>query len=89
MNTKEIIEFPNLKNNKMKTAMQTAIDKLAEFWETEQDFGMAEYIHINEILVSLLDLEKQQIIDAYIVANGELIEHSIPRAEQYYNETFK
>jgi hypothetical protein len=34
------------------------------------------------------EMEKQQIIDAYVVANGELIEHSIPRAEQYYKETF-
>ncbi len=41
-----------------------------------------------ELIEQAKEMEKQQIIDAYVVANGELIEHSIPRAEQYYNETF-
>ena len=42
----------------------------------------------NEIIKQAKEMEKQQIIEAYVVANGELIEHSIPRAEQYYNEKF-
>ena len=42
-----------------------------------------------DLCYAKLELEKQQIFGAYVVANGELIEHSIPRAEQYYNETYK
>jgi hypothetical protein len=35
------------------------------------------------------EMEKQQVVNAYVVANGMLIEHSKPMAEQYYDETIK
>lgn len=33
--------------------------------------------------------EKQQIVNAYVVADGDLIEHSKPMAEQYYDKNIK
>jgi len=33
--------------------------------------------------------EKQQVVNAYVVADGDLIEHSKPMAEQYYDENIK
>jgi hypothetical protein len=35
------------------------------------------------------EMEKQQVVNAYVVANGMLIEHSKPMAEQYYDENIK
>ena len=35
------------------------------------------------------EMEKQNVIDAYVVAHGDLIEHSKPMAEQYYDKTIK
>jgi len=53
---------------------QTAVEWLAH---------QMEHPHIfNPLIEKALEMEKQQIIDAYVVANGELIEHSIPKEEQ-------
>lgn len=35
------------------------------------------------------EMEKQQVVNAYVVAHGDLIEHSKPMAEQYYDKTIK
>jgi hypothetical protein len=78
------------------TAIQEMIKKLEEkrdMWKSDGKLSDRQirgtYVIAILIAKELLEMEKQQIIDAYVVANGELIEHSIPRAEQYYNETFK
>jgi len=60
-----------------------------------QDFGsMAQGLNENELYdyfmkraTELLELEKQQFIDAYIGYNS-IREHNLPFAEQYYNETY-
>jgi len=52
------------------TPIQIAINKLGDFWETEQDFRMTEYIHIHEILVGLLLTEKQ-IADDFAIGFAE------------------
>jgi hypothetical protein len=54
-------------------------------------------LHYEMVVEKAKEMERQQIIDAYVVDNGDyphcyngdLIEHSKPMAEQYYNKTFK
>jgi hypothetical protein len=65
------------------TAVEWLYKNLLENPISNQDIEYNEAVFHNA-----KEMEKQQIIDAYVVANGELIEHSIPRAEQYYKETF-
>ena len=65
------------------TAVEWLYKNLLENPISKQDIEYNEAVFHNA-----KEIEKRQIIDAYVVANGELIEHSIPRAEQYYKETF-
>tara|TARA_R110000868_G_scaffold88543_1_gene246826 strand:- start:233 stop:490 length:258 start_codon:yes stop_codon:yes gene_type:complete len=44
----------------MKTPLEIAIDRVSTYWETEQDFGINEYISVNDILDKLLPIEKQR-----------------------------
>jgi predicted nucleotidyltransferase len=46
-------------------------------------------LHYEMVVEKAKEMERQQIIDAYVVDNGDLIEHSKPMAEQYYKKTFK
>jgi hypothetical protein len=59
-------------------AQQTAVKKLIDYI-TERGFDL-EY----EMEMSFLDIEKEQIIDAYRFPNT-LVDMS---SEQYYNETY-
>jgi hypothetical protein len=77
----------------MKTAMQLAIKEVADLWGSPSD--TPNYTKIFEVLESKLEMEKQQIEDAY--SNGRVDEQFkgtgasfyITKAEQYYNKTFK
>ena len=35
------------------------------------------------------EMERQQVVNAYVVADGDLIEHSKPMSEQYYDKNIK
>jgi len=65
------------------TAMQEAIKEIAYLWGSPSD--QPTYTKIFEILESKLDIEKQEITNAY--RNGKI--NQLEDSEQYYNETFK
>jgi hypothetical protein len=73
----------------MKTAMQELFTQLEIEHPNLFNTNTLEGRKFINDYYKFFELEKQQIENAYVVANGELIEHSIPRAEQYYKETFK
>ena len=60
--------------------MQELIQTLKEMQESLDPYGLHEAIEMAE---SLLEKEKEQIIDAYEVSHISMM-----TAEQYYNETF-
>lgn len=64
-----------------KTAVEFAVEKLEKF------IPSGNQIIINIILKQAKEIEKQQIIDAYI--SGEHQQGFEKEAEQYYKETFK
>ena len=57
-------------------------------WLHEQ-FTQTKRMDFENMLEQAKEMEKQQIVDAYVVANKDLIEHSKPMAEQYYDENIK
>lgn len=70
----------NSKTNKMK---QSAVEWL------EQRINTMWTPNAKELFEQAKEMEKQNVIDAYVVAHGDLIEHSKPMAEQYYDKTIK
>jgi len=96
-----------------KTAMQTLIDKLDKILDSFPDEDnlplsirgqINAYINCKNLANEFLELEKQQIIDAYWAGiNGTMNDYSeaqleervikgikiAEEAEQYYNETYK
>ena len=74
----------------MKTAMQEAIKEIAELWSSPSD--TPTYTQIFNILESKLEMEKQQIEDAYYNGGDDMCPNGmagVRQSEQYYNETFK
>jgi hypothetical protein len=69
----------------MKTPMQELIQTLKEMQESLDPYGLHEAIEMAE---SMLEKEKEQIMDAYW-DGGQDIPSTQERCEQYYNETFK
>lgn len=65
------------------TAMQQSIKEIAELWSSPSD--TPTYTQIFNVLENKLEMEKQQIVDAY---NDGYFDTKNWRAEQYYNETF-
>jgi hypothetical protein len=61
------------------TAVQQAIKEIAELWSSSSD--TPTYTQIFNVLENKLEMEEQQITDAYDKI-------SMNTAEQYYNETF-
>lgn len=64
----------------MKTAMQIAIENIDQCLNSED---------VKAMLGELLELEKQQIIEAYHEGKRNYGVHSVNESERYYNETFK
>ena len=60
------------------TAVEWLIDKL-EIFATEEEMNIIEQAK---------EMEKEQIIRAYLMARCYDNENSVTEAEQYYNETF-
>ena len=71
-----------IKNNTMNK--QTAVE-----WLFEQLYLSQGYGNTIEMLEQAKEMEKEQIIDAYIEASPRLQDITKESAEQYYNETFK
>lgn len=68
--------------------MKTAVEFYAEQMQIKEQFTQEEF---NNITNQAKEMEKQQIIDAYIYGKyeGDLVVMSDKYyAEQYYNETF-
>ncbi len=70
------------------TAMQQAIKEIAGLWSSPSD--TPNYTQIFNVLENKLEIEKQQIIDAWIDGkeNKDFGFHVSLDAEIYYNETF-
>jgi hypothetical protein len=70
----------------MKTAVQIAVEKLEQF------IPSGNQLPIRLILDEALEIEKQQIMEAYRQGLQDYTKHDegeIIRKEQYYNETYK
>lgn len=86
----------NLKTNKMKqTAMQEMIKKLEEkrdMWKADGKLSDRQIrgAYVTAILIAkeLLEMEKQQIIDAYQQGFNNAYFANPLSKEQYYNETY-
>ena len=68
------------------TAMQEAIKEISNLWSSPSD--QPNYTKIFNILESKLEMEKQQIIDAYW-DGGQDIPLTENICEQYYKNIFK
>jgi len=68
--------------NKKQTAMMELIERLESLSKKYQNAGLLTAIEIGN---SLLEIEKQQLIDAWMVKDNPLQRLS---AEKYYNETY-
>ena len=81
----------NETNKEMKTAIQEAISELKELRDEEMAAGWEgeayAYDTAISILKDLLKKEKEQIMGAYDAYAGSAV-WGLPKAEQYYNETF-
>ena len=69
---------------------QTAVEKLLEYFIKKEKEGCSHWC-IHELIAWLYiskEMEKEQIIDALMTSEVELLSWGIS-AEQYYNETFK
>jgi len=66
----------------MKTAVEWLIEKLGEYFPHE-----IGGIHL--MVEQAKEMEKEQIVDTYVVGYGKGITHGAINPEQYYNETFK
>ena len=68
----------------MKTPMQELIDRIKQLKYSEiNEQAWDAYDAVMDLAESLLEKEKEQIIDAYEVSHISMM-----TAEQYYNETF-
>lgn len=67
----------------MKTAVEWLVSEVAK-----NGLSMKHKDYL-EIIEKALDMEKEQIKDAYIEASPRLEDITKEAAEQYYNETFK
>ena len=74
-------------NNRYIRDMKTAVEWLAEQITTVK-WKMSDITDRNSIIEQAKAMEKQQIIDALMTSEVELLSWGIS-AEQYYNETFK
>ena len=63
---------------------QTAVQWLIDNLEKYEDYAKISYRCLGEIEIAL-ELEKEQITDAWIATDNELQRMA---AEQYYNETY-
>ena len=73
----------------MKTAMQELIDKIKQFKYSEiNEQAWGAYDDVMDIAESLLEKEKEQIMDAYM-EGGDWESLPQPRFENYYNANFK
>ena len=70
-----------------KTAMQELIDWAISLQYEQQK--CIDWIVIKEKSESLLEMEKQQIMNAVYDSMGTNFDPNMGRAELYYNETFK
>jgi len=70
-----------------KTAIQELIDWAISLQYEQQQ--CIDWIVIKEKLESLLEMEKQQIMNAVYDSMGTNFDPNMGRAELYYNETFK
>ena len=61
---------------------QTAVDFLVDKWSRQGTLHSSD-------CKQALEMEKQQIIDAYIKGWIQCDEGKLMKSEQYYNETFK
>jgi hypothetical protein len=68
------------------TAMQQAIKEIAGLRSSPSD--TPNYTQIFNVLENKLEIEKQQIIDAYDYSYGVASFKTGTTPEQYYNETF-
>ena len=67
---------------------QSAVEWLLQkLFETNNNTNDAKKMDINKIINQAKEMEKQQIIDAYV--EGSISLTSKIEAEQYYNEKFK
>ena len=51
-------------------------------------YGKSEFTDANDILIKAKEMEKEQIVAAYVEASPRLEDIIKESAEQYYNETF-
>ena len=65
------------------TAVQWLVEKLNKRW-----YGLDEGETWNDIIKQAQEMEKQQIIDAYIMGSYDMAEKQF-KPEQYYSETYK
>jgi hypothetical protein len=75
----------------MKTAIQEAISELKELRDEEMAAGWEGEAYAYDTAISILkdflEKEKEQIMGAYDAYAGFAV-WGLPKAEQYYNETF-
>jgi len=83
----------NLKTNKI--MKQTAVEQLGiafrqwqKDWQNYEETGKNKPVSYDEFIKPFLEMEKQQIINAYDDGNYAY-GMGIKEPEQYYNETFK
>ena len=68
----------------MKTPIQELIEQLKELQDTQDPYGLHDAIELAE---SMLEKEKEQIMDAYM-EGGDWESLPQPRFDNYYNSTF-
>ena len=69
---------------------QTAVEKMIQYFIEQKNNGASHWC-IDDLIAQLhqaKQMEKEQIIDALMTSEVELLSWGIS-AEQYYNETFK
>jgi hypothetical protein len=73
----------------MKTAIQDLIERIKQFKYSEiNEQAWDAYDSVMDLAESLLDKEKEQIMDAYDAGWSDGV-HSIDLNDEYYFETFK
>tara|TARA_R110000868_G_scaffold106830_4_gene292680 strand:- start:3891 stop:4106 length:216 start_codon:yes stop_codon:yes gene_type:complete len=67
---------------------QTAVEWLAEQLDILLELYPSQWEEVNKSIEQAKEMEKQQIIDAFIGFDSDTYDN-IEVARQYYNETFK
>jgi hypothetical protein len=67
---------------------QTAVDWLVQELSKKGDYGLGFYLEHKDEIIQAKDIEKHQILNAYIEASPKLGDIIKEASEQYYNETF-